>query len=109
MAVPDSTTYRKNGKIRSDGSIASWTVPENQLNAVNQFGAGGRASQKTVVLHAKANSGADIRSYSWLSAQDQEIIQSGSYLSSLTIQRVKTGVEWVGYGEQERITHVYLA
>lgn len=109
MAVSDDTTYRKNGKISSDGSITSWTVPENQLNAVNEFGAGGRAGQKTVVLHVNSSSGADIRSYSWLSAQDQEIIQSGNYLSSLTVQRVKTGVEAVGWGETERITHVYLA
>ena len=108
MAVSDSTTYRKNGKISSDGSITSWTVPANYENAKNGFGAQGKEGLKTVVLHVNATQGADTRSYSWLSPQDGEILQSGKYTSSLTVSRVSTKTEYNFWAEKEKVTHVYL-
>ncbi len=108
MAVPESTSYRKNGKISSDGSITSWTVPENYENAKNGFGAQDKAGMKTVVYHVNATQGADTRAYSGLASQDSEIIQSGAYDSSLTVSRVSTRTEYNFWGEKEKVTHVYL-
>ena len=108
MAVPDSARYRKNGKIHSDGSITSWTVPSNYANAKNGFGAQDKAGMKTVVYHVSATRGADTRRYSNLAAQDGEIIQSGGYESNLKISRVQTREEYDFWGGKEKVTHVYL-
>lgn len=106
MNVEGYRKPRKNGKIDSDGSITSWTVPGNYSNAMNGFGGG---SGQTVVLHVNASKGADTRGFSWLSSHDSEILQSGGYEASLTVQRVQTRTErTMEYPEGRSVIHVYL-
>lgn len=106
MNVEGFKKPRKNGKIDSDGSITSWTVPSNYSNAMNGFGGG---SGQTVVLHVNASKGADTRGFSWLSSHDREILQSGGYEASLTVQRVQARTErTMEYPEGRSVIHVYL-
>lgn len=104
--VPEGTEFRKNGTIKSDGSITSWTTPDNVTNALHGFG---RESGMNVILHVEATHGADTRGISHLSQQDGEILQAGGYDGTLTVARTKkeTMRTWA-YPEGMDVLHVYL-
>lgn len=105
--VPEGTEFPKNGKIYSDGSITSWTVPSNLENAMHGFG---RESGLNVIYHVEnATHGADIGKLSDIGYLDREILQSGGYDGSLTIIRTKKGKfkSWA-YPEGMDVLHVYL-
>lgn len=105
IGVPWGTKFRKNGKISSDGSITSWTVPSNVESAKTFVS----ESQHLVVLHVSATKGADTRRYSGLSGHDHEIIQRGGYDGSLKIDRVVVKNEYrPGSYEKEKVTHLYV-
>ena len=101
-----SYEYKKGGKIYSDGSTTSWTVPPNLANAINGFG---NENSSPVVLHVSTTKGIDTRGISWLTAEDQEILQKGGYDGSLTITKVTTRTEKsTVFPKGRKVTHVYL-
>lgn len=104
--VPSGTKFSKGDKLKGDGSITSWTVPNNYENALHGFG---RESGLNVALHVTATKGADTRRYSGLSMQDQEIVEARSYDSGLTVQRTKRKKErtWA-FPEGIEVLHVYV-
>lgn len=106
MNIKDYKKPRKNGKIISDNTITSWSVPGNYVNLLNEFGSG---SGDTVVYHVKASKGADTRKYSWLRNHDAEIIQARGYDGALDVLKVQTKTERTQeYPEGRKVTHVYL-
>lgn len=105
--VPDGTKFTKNGKIYSDGSITSWTVPGNLEQAFHGFAK--ESSGLNVIYHVNATKGADTRGISGLTAQDQEILQARGYDAGLTVSRTKKDRfrSWA-FPEGVDVLHVYL-
>lgn len=108
IRVPEGTKFRKGDKLKSDGSITSWTTEESTARGF--LGESGQA----VILHVKASKGADISKpgYSPLYYLDNEVLQRRGYDGSLTISKVVSKSEYrnafsVRKGK-EKIIHVYL-
>lgn len=107
MTVPDSSVYRKGGKMTSDGSITSWTTPDNLQNVLNGFGDSSKGD--VVVLHMSVTHGAaDTRGVSYLSGIDHEILLAGGLDGKAKITGSKTESRYDFFGDKVKVKHVNL-